>query len=214
MALNFDKTRWYDTGMTISGLGLTQSATVGFWVKRSSTDVRSPLGNNPFGVNSSDTDVFTFFYVSGPWVRVNTANTVNATVNSGTWGTAWTHLLATYNGAKLRLYINGTYQAEASATGNLSSNSTRSFWLGRRGSNTSGSPDSWAWFGDIAEVAIWQAVLDDAEITSLGKGFSANRIRPQSLKTYSRLIAGLQDAKGVSTASGTVTAASHPVAYG
>ena len=211
MALNFDKTQFYDTGMTISGLGLVQAATVGFWVKRSSTDVRAPIGNNPFvpGVSGSDSDVFTFFYVNGPWTRLNTANT-EATINSGTWGTGWTHLLSTYNGSHYRLFINGNYQAQVTATGDIKTNSTRSFWIGRRGSWVE---SSYNWFGDVAEVAIWSVVLSDGEIASLGKGFCANRIRPQNLLSNSRLIRGLTDVKGRSTASGTITAASHPAIY-
>jgi hypothetical protein len=212
MALAFDKTNFYDTGMTVSGLGLTQSCTLGFWVKRASTDARCPIGNNPFRAGGTDSDVFTFFYVSGPWTRLNTASGQN-TINSGTWGTGWTHLLTTYNGSKYRLFINGAYQAEASATGDIKNDGTRSWYIGRRGSYSEGTPDAWAWFGDIAEFAIWSAVLTDGEINSLGKGFSANRVRPQSLLTNSPLVRTLADARGKSTASGTVTAASHPAIY-
>jgi len=208
MALAFDKSNFYNTGMTVSGLGLTQSCTLGFRVKRASTDVRCPIGNNPQGVNGSDSDVFTFFYVSGPWTRLEADTRV--TINSGTWGTGWTHLLTTYNGSKYRLFINGTYQAEENQTGNIKSNSTRSWWIGRRGSYVD---SSWNWHGDVAEFAIWSAVLTDGEINSLGKGFSANRIRPQSLLTNTPLIRTLADVKGKSTASGTVTAASHPAIY-
>ena len=196
--------------MTISGLGLVQAATVGFWVKRSSTETRSPIGNTPIGVGGGDSDVFTFFYVSpSPWTRINTANTSNATINSGTWGTGWTHLLSTYNGANYRLYIGGAFQAQVSATGDIKNNSTRSFFIGKRGTDGSG----FAWWGDVAEFAIWDVFLSDGEIASLGKGFCANRIRPQSLLSNSRLIRGLTDVKGRSTASGTTTAASHPAIY-
>ena len=212
MALAFDKTNFYDTGMTVSGFSLTQSCTLGFWVKRASTDVRSPIGNNPQGAGGSDSDVFTFFYVSGPWTRLNTANT-EATINSGTWGTGWTHLLTTYNGSKYRLFINGAYQTEVNASGDMKSDGTRSWWIGRRGSHAGGGSAPWNWHGDIAEFAIWSAVLTDGEINSLGKGFSANRVRPQSLLTNSPLVRTLADVRGKSTASGTVTAASHPAIY-
>lgn len=212
MALNFDKTNSYNTGMTISGLGLTQSATVGFWVKRASTDTRCPIGNNSFS-DGGDSDVLTFFYVSpSPWTRINTANTSNATINTGSWGTGWTHLLSTYDGSNYKLYINGTYTSQVAATGDLKSDkTTRSFYIGRRGTYVEAG--NWGWFGDIAEFAIWKAVLSDGEIVSLAKGFCANRVRPQSLLTNSRLIRGLTDVKGVSTASGTIIAASHPAIY-
>jgi len=205
MALSFDKSNFYDTGMSVSNLGLTQSCTLGFWVKRASTDVRSPIGNN-----LPDQDVITFFYVSGPWTRISNASNQSFTINSGSWGTDWTHLLSTYNGSKYRLFINGTYQAEESCTGNLKSNATN-WWIGRRGEHASGGV--WNWWGDIAEFAMWDVVLTDAEIASLGKGFSNSKIRPQNLLTNSRLIRTLADVKGRSTASGSVTASSHPRVY-
>lgn len=190
---------------------------MGFWVRRDSTEVRSPVGSNPWAFRSpDDLDVFTFFYVNGPWTRINTANNSNATINSGTWGTGWTHLAATYNGANYRLFINGTFQAQVAATGDVlrTFGADRNWFIGRRGNYPQGSPDSWSWFGDIAEFSIWNAVLTDAELVSLAKGFTSSRVRPQSLLTYNRLVRSLADAKGRSTASGTTVAASHPVAYG
>lgn len=211
MALNFDKTQFYDTGITVSSANLTNAATVSLWVKRSSTDVRSPFGMNRFTSSTPfDADVFTFFYVSGPWVRLNTVNTANATVNSGTWGTDWTHLAATYNGANLRLYVAGSYQAQAAATGNVLTTGSPTFWIGRRGGYANAS---WNWHGDVADVAIWNVVLDDSEIASLGKGFSARRVRPQNLQSASQLVRTLADIKGLSTASGTVTPSAHPRVY-
>jgi hypothetical protein len=66
--------------------------------------------------------------------------------------------------------------------------------------------------GDIAEVAIWNVVLTDGEIASLGKGFKASRIRPQSLVFYAPLIRDLQDTKGALaiTNNNTATVAVHP----
>lgn len=66
--------------------------------------------------------------------------------------------------------------------------------------------------GDIAEVAIWNVVLTDGEIASLGKGFKASRIRPQSLVFYAPLIRNLQDTKGALaiTNNNTATVATHP----
>jgi hypothetical protein len=110
----------------------------------------------------------------------------------------------------LKLYINGTYQAQTAATGNVVTTSSPTFWIGRRGGFVN---SSWNWFGDVAEVSIWDVVLTDPEISSLGKGFSATRVRPQRLKTSSKLVRTLADSKGLSTASGAVTASSHPRIY-
>jgi hypothetical protein len=204
MALAFDKSNAYDTGMTVASLGLTQSATVGFWAKRASAEIRSPIGNNP---SQPDRDVFTFFYVDGPWARINTSSRSNVTINAGTWTTDWTHLLATYDGSVFKLYVNGSYVSQqTNIIDNLSSDASN-WWIGKRGNQP------FNWWGDIAEFAMWDVVLTDSEIASLGKGFSNSKVRPQNLLTNSRLIRTLADVKGRSTASGSVTASSHPRVY-
>jgi len=50
--------------------------------------------------------------------------------------------------------------------------------------------------GDIAEVAVWNAALTDADALSLAKGFSPLFIRPESLQTYWPLIRGHNDRVG------------------
>jgi hypothetical protein len=69
--------------------------------------------------------------------------------------------------------------------------------------------------GLMAEVAIWDVALNDAEITSLSKGFSPRRIRPQSLKFYAPLIRTLQDLRGALTITNnnSATVAAHPRVY-
>ncbi len=63
--------------------------------------------------------------------------------------------------------------------------------------------------GMIAEAAIWNAALTDAEAASLAAGFSPKLIRPQSLVAYWPLVRGLNDPVGGYnlTATGTVVAA-------
>ena len=64
--------------------------------------------------------------------------------------------------------------------------------------------------GHIAEIAIWNAALTDAEVAILAKGYSPRFVRPQSLVEYFDLIRGLNGIKGnVLTASGT-TVSNHP----
>lgn len=47
--------------------------------------------------------------------------------------------------------------------------------------------------GYISDVAIWSAALNTGEINSLAKGFSAKRIRPQSLEYYAPLVRNLYE---------------------
>jgi hypothetical protein len=69
--------------------------------------------------------------------------------------------------------------------------------------------------GKIAEVGIWDAALTAAEVASLAKGMTCDKIRPQSLVFYAPLVRNLQDAKGglTITNNGGATVATHPRVY-
>lgn len=76
--------------------------------------------------------------------------------------------------------------------------------------------------GACANVAVWAAVLDDAELVSLAKGFSPRRVRPQSLKYYAPLVRNLNlpvwavaaATPTLSVVTGTATPSEHPRSYG
>jgi hypothetical protein len=69
--------------------------------------------------------------------------------------------------------------------------------------------------GLIAEVGIWNAALTAAEIASLAKGMTCDKIRPQSLVFYAPLVRDLIDAKGgrAITNNNGATVANHPRIY-
>jgi hypothetical protein len=69
--------------------------------------------------------------------------------------------------------------------------------------------------GSIAEVGIWNAALTAAEIASLAKGMTCDKIRPQSLVFYAPLVRDLIDAKGGLTITNNngATVANHPRIY-
>lgn len=75
--------------------------------------------------------------------------------------------------------------------------------------------DVYPFNGYVAECALWNTALTDAEIESLAKGFSPRRIRPQSLVFYAPLLRNLQDLRqGLAlTAVNSPTVASHPRVY-
>jgi hypothetical protein len=60
--------------------------------------------------------------------------------------------------------------------------------------------------GYISDMAIWSVALNTGEINSLAKGFSAKRIRPQSLTYYVPLIRNLQEYRGNITLTNNNTA--------
>ncbi len=69
--------------------------------------------------------------------------------------------------------------------------------------------------GYISDVAIWSVALNTDEINSLAKGFSAKRIRPQSLEFYTPLVRNLNDYSNSSslTNNNTATAITHNRIY-
>lgn len=69
--------------------------------------------------------------------------------------------------------------------------------------------------GQIAEVGIWNAALTAAEIASLAKGMTCDKIRPQSLVFHAPLVRDLNDQKGglTITNNGGATVANHPRIY-
>lgn len=95
-----------------------------------------PAGGRTFAGNVS--------YISGP-----TANPVNA----------WTHVALTYDGAKLRLYVNGNQAASAPVSGSIETNSNPL----RIGGNV---PAGEYFQGRIAEVRVYNRALSQADIQS------------------------------------------------
>jgi hypothetical protein len=69
--------------------------------------------------------------------------------------------------------------------------------------------------GRVAEVGIWNAALTAAEIASLAKGMTCDKVRPQSLVFYAPLVRNLQDTKGGLTITNIngATVATHPRVY-
>ena len=69
--------------------------------------------------------------------------------------------------------------------------------------------------GQIAEVGIWNAALTAAEVASLAKGMTCDKVRPQSLVFYAPLVRNLQDVRGglTITNNNTATVANHPRVY-
>jgi len=69
--------------------------------------------------------------------------------------------------------------------------------------------------GQIAEVGIWNVALTAAEIASLAKGMTCDKVRPQSLVFYAPLVRDLIDQKGgrAITNNNGATVANHPRVY-
>lgn len=146
---------------------------------------------------------------------IDAASGSGRSVTSGLTTNVWHHAAATFeasNSANWTAYLNGS-----SANQNASPNETRNP-VGVNGTKIgarTGASLGLYFAGQIAEVGIWSAALTAAEIASLGKGMTCNKVRPQSLVFYAPLIRNLQDVRGglTITNNNTATVANHPRIY-
>ena len=69
--------------------------------------------------------------------------------------------------------------------------------------------------GSFAEVGIWNAALTAAEVASLAKGMTCDKVRPQNLVFYAPLVRDLIDQKGglTITNNNAATVANHTRVY-
>lgn len=104
----------------------------------------------------------------------------------------WVHIVGTFSAANSRsVYQDGVFGS--SNTNAVTYSAANTVCLGASTSTT-----GWAnfFFGDLAEIGVWDAVLTDAEIASLAKGFSCRRVRPQNLRFYAPLVRSQTDIRG------------------
>jgi hypothetical protein len=106
-------------------------------------------------------------------------------------------------------YINGG--SSSSPAGTISPSGINTVGIGARYVN------GWGSYADcrIAEVGIWNAALTAAEIASLAKGMTCDKVRPQSLVFYAPLVRDLIDQKGgrAITNNNSATVANHTRIY-
>jgi chitodextrinase len=158
-ALSFNGTNAWVTVPDSNSLDLTSGMTLEAWVKPDAlgTSWRTVIfkeqpGNTVYDLyaNTSTTRPDAGVYVGGEReVRGTAALPLNA----------WTHLAATFDGATLTLYVNGTQAASLAAGGNIATSA---------GALRIGGNNIWPeWFsGQIDEVRIYNRALSPAEIQS------------------------------------------------
>lgn len=182
---------------------------ISIWFRRDA-DIECVL----FSLVDKDSDVNAFFIqclASGDsnQVRVLTRDSGGygiATTSTGTTDNVWQHVLAVFAANNdRRVYLNGGGKG-TNATARTPANMDRTaigYWARM-------SPLQY-FSGDIAEVAIWNGILTDADAASLAKGFSPRLVQPNNLAAHWNLIRGLNDNVGGYnlTASGT-SVSDHP----
>jgi hypothetical protein len=141
--------------------------------------------------------------------NTNTAFSVNTT--TGYSANTWTHAAGVHPSNSSRTaYINGGSSAtDVSVCGTLSGINIATL----AGQRTLSGP-TYA-LAQIAEVGIWNTALTAAEIASLAKGMTCDKVRPQSLVFYAPLVRDLIDQKGglTITNNNSATVANHTRVY-
>ncbi len=155
-ALSFDGVNDWVTTLDASSLDLTNAMTLEAWVRPSTVSGWRTVAfkERPGGM------VYGLFAAQGgsrPSGQVLIGSERNATGTSALPLNAWTHLATTYNGAALRLYVNGVLVSTTSVSGAMAA----STGVLRMGGNS-----VWAeWFaGLIDEVRVYNRALSAAEI--------------------------------------------------
>ena len=123
---------------------------------------------------------------------------------------AWQHGAGVYTSSTERLaYHNGN--AGTVNTVSRIPSGLNTITIGGRWNTTIGGLVT----GRIAEVGIWNAALTAAEVASLAKGMTCDKIRPQSLVFYAPLVRNLQDVRGglTITNNNAATVANHTRVY-
>ncbi len=95
----------------------------------------------------------------------------------------WTHLCGVFTSSALGIYVDGSVTSDAHGKSFPAVNDPI---VGAR--LTGAGASSQFWDGDVAEVAIWNVQLSQAEIDALAAGVSPLMIRPASLVNYWQLL--------------------------
>jgi hypothetical protein len=154
-------------------------------------DAGDPVAASDFRGNQYRSAATTVPYVTGQWQHgaaiftSNTSRTIYLDGGNSVTNTVSASGTPTFNKVGIGIYFNGA-----------------------------GSPSSYL-DGRIAEVGIWNAALTAAEIASLAKGMTCDKVRPQSLVFYAPLVRDLIDQKGglVITNNNAATVANHTRVY-
>lgn len=158
------------------------------------------------GADTGRTDCWSWYIHDSPAVKIEGA-TGSATTGS------WQHICGTFQGSSstgLRLYINGSEDAnspaDASSVADTTSNAV-DLYVGN-------SPDATRDIdGKLAEIAVWNRVINANELSLLASGYSALFFR-SGLLFYTRMISvdPIRDIQGglTSTKVGTPSVFAHP----
>ena len=195
---------------TASAPAIVYPITIACWFKSNLAASTCPISIN---ANTSRSRINIFILNTGA-VNAGLSNAGGTAASTTTTTTAaantWNHAAGVYTSATSRTaYLNGG--GSTTNTTNIAISDFAQIGIGARYSL------AWGGFynGEVAEVGVWNAALTAAEIASLAKGMSCDKVRPQSLVFYAPLVRDLNDQKGglAITNNNSATVANHPRIY-
>lgn len=217
MAYSFTATsQQHLTTPDTASLDITGALTLVAWVKSTGsygttsrgilTKYQTTTSQRSFAlvINSSGN---LFFIVSN-----NGTNSIDVTGTTAV-GTNWRHMAGVYTpSTKLEGFLDGASHV-TNTSGIYASLFSGSAPLAV--GMVSFSSTNNCWDGLIAEAAVYNAALTAAEIASLAKGMTCDKVRPQSLVFYAPLVRDIIDQKGGRTITNNngATVANHPRVY-
>jgi hypothetical protein len=180
--------------------------TIAGWMRRGASGTVQTWG---WSAGSSDRVNFLWFSDNNMYAAINGFRQISKNA------TGWHHWAMTFDGSigvqanRGLVYYDGVAEAAGSVSWPTATSATLStFRVGRSETNNAWST------GGFAELAVWTETLNAAEIASLAKGFTPDKIRPSSLMLYLPLVRDIGDPVAAATltdASSTVT--DHPRVY-
>lgn len=129
---------------------------------------------------------------------------------SGTVSGIWRHFAGVFASTTSRkAYLDGV--GMTTDTTSIAITGTNRTLIGARINSTAGAFAA----GLIAEAAIWNVALTDADMIALAKGVRPSQVRPQNLVLYAPLLREIIDIRAgmVFTNNGSVVPADHPRIY-
>ena len=151
----------------------TTAITMSLWTKPSAINSYGKIIVHPY-TNSSWNDPYESYGLtqsnggSGqPYFELTT----NSGVYGGITGSTklaigkWAHLVGTYDGATMKLYVNGVLESSAAKTGVISYSTGTELLFGQRSTASGQAGEYYA--GDLDDVGIWSTALSATEVQTL-----------------------------------------------
>ena len=169
-AISFNGTDQYIEASGVTSLNGLSTMSFSLWVKAASgaqadnystilTIADSTTNQGQIIFSQADTANNFNFYV-----RTSSGYGTPATTGTGFFNGNWRHVAGTYDGANLKLYLDGTQVSSVSRTGNLIT-ATGELYLSRSYNSLQNFFN-----GELDEVAVWDSALSSCDIKGIYEG--------------------------------------------